>query len=72
MLRLSILLFSLVTWGCYFEFLSEWNKYADQENIMPITYEEVKEVRLSIVTNTLYFKGHFFLDQFTIICKQGI
>ncbi|NWT63310.1 ST6B1 Sulfotransferase, partial [Erythrocercus mccallii] len=32
-----------VVWGCYFEYLSEWNKYADQENIMTITYEEVKE-----------------------------
>uniref|UniRef100_A0A8D2NFR8 Sulfotransferase n=1 Tax=Zonotrichia albicollis TaxID=44394 RepID=A0A8D2NFR8_ZONAL len=49
-----------MAWGCYFEYLSEWNKYADKENIMTITYEEMKEVRLSIVTNTLYLKGHFF------------
>ncbi|NXK59882.1 ST6B1 Sulfotransferase, partial [Sylvietta virens] len=61
-----------MTWGCYFEYLSEWNKYADQENIMTVTYEEVKEVRLSIVTNTLYFKGYFFQNQFTIIHMQGI
>ncbi|NXE71879.1 ST6B1 Sulfotransferase, partial [Calcarius ornatus] len=34
-----------MAWGSYFEYLSEWNKYADKENIMTITYEEVKEVR---------------------------
>ncbi|XP_027765682.1 sulfotransferase 6B1-like [Empidonax traillii] len=35
-----------VAWGCYFEYLSQWNKYADEENIMTITYEELKENRL--------------------------
>ncbi|NWI65987.1 ST6B1 Sulfotransferase, partial [Todus mexicanus] len=30
-------------WGCYFEYLSSWNKYADDENVMPITYEELKK-----------------------------
>ncbi|KGL98436.1 Sulfotransferase 6B1, partial [Charadrius vociferus] len=30
-------------WGCYFEYLSKWNKYADDENVMTITYEELKE-----------------------------
>ncbi|KFQ22294.1 Sulfotransferase 6B1, partial [Mesitornis unicolor] len=30
-------------WGCYFEYLSQWNKYASEENVMPITYEEIKE-----------------------------
>lgn len=67
MLHLRILLFYLVAWGCYLEYLSEWNKYVDEENIMAITYEELKEVRLLIVTNILYFKGHFFLNQFAII-----
>ncbi|NWT63357.1 ST6B1 Sulfotransferase, partial [Erythrocercus mccallii] len=38
-----------MAWGCYFEYLSEWNKYADQENIMTITYEEVKEVRVTFL-----------------------
>ncbi|XP_027744948.1 sulfotransferase 6B1-like [Empidonax traillii] len=60
-------------WGCYFEYLSQWNKYADEENVMAITYEELKEVRLSITTNTLYFKEHVFLNQFTIIfMKSGV
>uniref|UniRef100_A0A8C6ITD7 Sulfotransferase n=1 Tax=Melopsittacus undulatus TaxID=13146 RepID=A0A8C6ITD7_MELUD len=36
-------------WGCYFEYLSKWNKYADDENVMTITYEELKEVRLPIL-----------------------
>ncbi|XP_027744946.1 sulfotransferase 6B1-like [Empidonax traillii] len=35
-----------VVWGCYFEYLSQWNKYADEENVMTITYEELKENRL--------------------------
>ncbi|XP_051470136.1 sulfotransferase 6B1-like isoform X2 [Apus apus] len=30
-------------WGCYFEYLSKWNKYAADENVMPMTYEELKE-----------------------------
>ncbi|NXU49950.1 ST6B1 Sulfotransferase, partial [Turnix velox] len=32
-----------MSWGCYFEYVSKWNKYADDENVMPITYEELKE-----------------------------
>ncbi|XP_056343848.1 sulfotransferase 6B1-like [Oenanthe melanoleuca] len=32
-----------VAWGSYFEYLYEWNKYIDKENIMTITYEELKE-----------------------------
>ncbi|NWQ68549.1 ST6B1 Sulfotransferase, partial [Neopipo cinnamomea] len=61
-----------VAWGCYFEYLSKWNKYADEENVVTITYEELKEVRLSIITNILYFKEHFFLDQFTIIFISAV
>uniref|UniRef100_A0A8C8S2S7 Sulfotransferase n=1 Tax=Pelusios castaneus TaxID=367368 RepID=A0A8C8S2S7_9SAUR len=30
-------------WGSYFEYLSEWNKHIDDENVMVITYEEMKE-----------------------------
>ncbi|TRZ17164.1 hypothetical protein HGM15179_009959 [Zosterops borbonicus] len=46
-----------MTWGCYFEFLSEWNKYADQENIMTVTYEEVKENPALAVKNIATFFG---------------
>ncbi|XP_061480395.1 sulfotransferase 6B1-like isoform X2 [Rhineura floridana] len=30
-------------WGSYIEYLCVWNKYVDKENVMPITYEELKE-----------------------------
>lgn len=49
-------------WGSYFNYLSEWNKYAADENVMTITYEELKEVRLPLeVTSILYFKEQLFL-----------
>ncbi|NXN80321.1 ST6B1 Sulfotransferase, partial [Bombycilla garrulus] len=44
-----------VVWGSYFEYLSEWNKYADEENIMTITYEELKENRALGVKNIATF-----------------
>ncbi|XP_036236641.1 sulfotransferase 6B1-like [Molothrus ater] len=44
-------------WGCYLEYLSEWNKYADKENIMTITYEEVKENPALSVKNIATFFG---------------
>ncbi|XP_053878756.1 sulfotransferase 6B1-like isoform X2 [Malaclemys terrapin pileata] len=31
-------------WGSYFDYLVEWNKHMDDENVMAITYEELKEV----------------------------
>uniref|UniRef100_A0A8C5UDK4 Sulfotransferase n=1 Tax=Malurus cyaneus samueli TaxID=2593467 RepID=A0A8C5UDK4_9PASS len=46
-----------MVWGCYFEYLSEWNKYADKENIMTITYEELKENRALGVKNIAAFFG---------------
>ncbi|XP_053878758.1 sulfotransferase 6B1-like isoform X4 [Malaclemys terrapin pileata] len=30
-------------WGSYFDYLVEWNKHMDDENVMAITYEELKE-----------------------------
>ncbi|NWV58063.1 ST6B1 Sulfotransferase, partial [Daphoenositta chrysoptera] len=46
-----------LAWGSYFEYLSEWNKYADEENIMTITYEELKENRALGVKNIAAFFG---------------
>uniref|UniRef100_A0A803WDA0 Sulfotransferase n=1 Tax=Ficedula albicollis TaxID=59894 RepID=A0A803WDA0_FICAL len=46
-----------VAWGCYFEYLSEWNKHIDKENIMTITYEELKENRALGVKNIAAFFG---------------
>ncbi|KAM6366914.1 LOW QUALITY PROTEIN: sulfotransferase 6B1-like [Alca torda] len=42
-------------WGCYFEYLSKWNKYADDENVMTIIYEELKENPVLGVKNTAFF-----------------
>ncbi|XP_044277006.1 sulfotransferase 6B1-like isoform X2 [Varanus komodoensis] len=30
-------------WGSYIDYLCVWNKYIDKENVIPITYEEMKE-----------------------------
>uniref|UniRef100_A0A672VEU5 Sulfotransferase n=1 Tax=Strigops habroptila TaxID=2489341 RepID=A0A672VEU5_STRHB len=49
--------FYLLPWGCYFEYLSKWNKYADDENIMTITYEELKENPVLGVKNIAAFFG---------------
>ncbi|KAH0622454.1 hypothetical protein JD844_024782 [Phrynosoma platyrhinos] len=32
-----------VPWGSYIDYLCVWNKYIDEENVMPISYEELKE-----------------------------
>ncbi|XP_042652133.1 sulfotransferase 6B1 [Tyto alba] len=44
-------------WGCYLEYLSEWNKYADDKNVMTITYEELKENPVLGVKNIADFFG---------------
>ncbi|KAK2531466.1 sulfotransferase 6B1 [Columba guinea] len=46
-----------MAWGCYFEYLSKWNKYAADENIMTITYEELKENPVLGVKNIAAFFG---------------
>ncbi|KAM9563835.1 sulfotransferase 6B1-like [Guaruba guarouba] len=44
-------------WGCYFEYLCKWNKYASDENVMTITYEELKENPVLGVKNIAAFFG---------------
>ncbi|XP_065587171.1 sulfotransferase 6B1-like [Cyrtonyx montezumae] len=44
-------------WGSYFNYLSEWNKYAADENVMTITYEELKENQAVGVKNIASFFG---------------
>ncbi|XP_046769128.1 sulfotransferase isoform X1 [Gallus gallus] len=44
-------------WGSYFNYLSEWNKYAADENVMTITYEELKENQTLGVKNIASFFG---------------
>ncbi|NXI48564.1 ST6B1 Sulfotransferase, partial [Galbula dea] len=46
-----------MAWGCYFEHLSSWNKYADDENVMTLTYEELKENPVLGVKNIAAFFG---------------
>ncbi|XP_064504981.1 sulfotransferase 6B1-like [Pseudopipra pipra] len=46
-----------VVWGSYFEYLSKWNNYADEENVMTITYEELKENPVVGVKNIAAFLG---------------
>ncbi|NXN12389.1 ST6B1 Sulfotransferase, partial [Indicator maculatus] len=44
-------------WGCYFEYHSAWNKYAADENVMVLTYEELKENPVQGVKNIADFFG---------------
>lgn len=53
--------FLSVPWGSYFDYVFEWNKHADDENVMTITYEELKAVR-----NTRGCPVHCFVR-----CKVG-
>ncbi|XP_062981489.1 sulfotransferase 6B1-like [Elgaria multicarinata webbii] len=32
-----------VSWGSYFDYVKEWDKYIDDENVMAVSYEELKE-----------------------------
>ncbi|XP_010203050.1 sulfotransferase 6B1 [Colius striatus] len=50
-------------WGSYFEYLSEWNKYAADENVMTITYEELKENPVLGVENIAAFFGISLTDE---------
>ncbi|NWX17506.1 ST6B1 Sulfotransferase, partial [Aegotheles bennettii] len=51
------LLFCLLPWGCYFEYLSKWTRYAAGENVMTVTYEELKENLVLGVKNIAAFFG---------------
>ncbi|NXA38183.1 ST6B1 Sulfotransferase, partial [Eudromia elegans] len=44
-------------WGSYFNYISEWNKRADDKNIMTITYEELKENQCLGMKNIAAFFG---------------
>ncbi|NXS63112.1 ST6B1 Sulfotransferase, partial [Brachypteracias leptosomus] len=46
-----------VAWGSYFDHLVEWNKYIDHENIMMITYEELKEDQIQGMKKIAAFFG---------------
>ncbi|XP_006017057.1 sulfotransferase 6B1-like isoform X1 [Alligator sinensis] len=44
-------------WGFYFDYIFEWNRHIDDENIMTITYEELKENRAMGVKKIAEFFG---------------
>ncbi|XP_032636894.1 sulfotransferase 6B1-like [Chelonoidis abingdonii] len=46
-------------WGSYFDYLVEWNKHMDDENIMVITYEELKENQTLGLKKIADFFGFF-------------
>ncbi|XP_063009542.1 sulfotransferase 6B1-like [Melospiza melodia melodia] len=61
-----------MAWGCYFEYLSEWNKYADKENIMTITYEEVKEnPALSVKDIATFFGIPLTEEQLQLVVERS-
>ncbi|XP_030410131.1 sulfotransferase 6B1-like [Gopherus evgoodei] len=42
-------------WGSYFDYICEWSKHVDDENVMTITYEELKENRALAVKKIAEF-----------------
>ncbi|XP_026505316.1 sulfotransferase 6B1-like [Terrapene carolina triunguis] len=44
-LQMSVYHPQTVPWGSYFDYICEWSKHVDDENVMTITYEELKENR---------------------------
>ena len=40
--------FSPVPGGSYFDYVKAWDEYIDNENVMAISYEELKEVRATL------------------------
>lgn len=44
-------LFITVGWGSYFDHAVTWNKHIEDENIMIITYEDLKEVKQMLCTD---------------------
>uniref|UniRef100_A0A8D0E9L0 Sulfotransferase n=1 Tax=Salvator merianae TaxID=96440 RepID=A0A8D0E9L0_SALMN len=47
-----------MAWGSYFDYVFEWNKHADDSNVMTITYEELKEVTLGVKHISEFFDLH--------------
>lgn len=54
-----------MAWNSYFDHALAWDKHMDEENIMIITYEELKEVSLLEIKI-------FVLDiHFSVACSYG-
>ncbi|XP_015262340.1 PREDICTED: sulfotransferase 6B1-like [Gekko japonicus] len=51
-----------VAWGSYFDYVAEWDKYIDEENIIAISYEELQENLNVGLKKIAQFLG-FFLNE---------
>ncbi|NWV40148.1 ST6B1 Sulfotransferase, partial [Grantiella picta] len=60
-----------VAWGSYFDHLAEWNKYIDNEKIMTISYEELKEDPILGMKKIASFFGFSLCEEdFSRIAKK--
>ncbi|NWT08059.1 ST6B1 Sulfotransferase, partial [Vireo altiloquus] len=60
-----------LTWGSYFDYLVEWNKYIDNETIMIISYEELKEDPILGMKKIASFFGFSLCEEdFSRIAKK--
>uniref|UniRef100_A0A8C8S3D4 Sulfotransferase n=1 Tax=Pelusios castaneus TaxID=367368 RepID=A0A8C8S3D4_9SAUR len=50
-------------WGSYFDYICEWSKHVDEENVMTITYEELKENRALGVKKIAEFFGLLLTEE---------
>ncbi|KAM4694235.1 sulfotransferase 6B1-like [Discoglossus pictus] len=50
-------------WGSYFEYAASWNKRADDENVLIITYEEMKKDLATIIRKISSFCGLGLTDE---------
>ncbi|NWX61189.1 ST6B1 Sulfotransferase, partial [Promerops cafer] len=60
-----------MAWGSYFDYLGEWNKYIDNERIMTISYEELKEDPILGMKKIASFYGFSLCEEdFSRIAKK--
>ncbi|NXU03953.1 ST6B1 Sulfotransferase, partial [Buphagus erythrorhynchus] len=60
-----------LAWGSYFDHLVEWNKYIDNEKIMTISYEELKEDPILGMKKIASFFGFSLCEEdFSRIAKK--
>ncbi|XP_071283498.1 sulfotransferase 6B1-like [Agelaius tricolor] len=60
-----------LAWGSYFDHLVEWNKYIDNEKIMTISYEELKEDSILGMKKIASFFGFSLCEEdFSRIAKK--
>nr|XP_006122029.1 sulfotransferase 6B1-like [Pelodiscus sinensis] len=59
-------------WGSYFDYICEWSKHVDSENVMTITYEELKENReLGVKKIAEFFGLSLTEEQLQMVADQS-